>query len=152
MSRKLERGFITEKKDMPNNIACTQIVWPKCVYVEALSVSSMLYHVQEEAFPPLGTTKSMISLLLTEVCNEVYVEPDLQPVSQGQLNGLTANQHDGARLDVAANGFWGGRYERTYLDVRIVNPFAPSNKMSQVISSMYRKPRGRRNEATSRGF
>lgn len=32
-----------------------------------------------------------------------------------------------ASLDVSANGVWGRRYEKTFFDVRIVNPFAPSN-------------------------
>ena len=29
-------------------------------------------------------------------------------------------------MDIATNGFWGGRFERTFLDVRLFN--APSNK------------------------
>ena len=33
----------------------------------------------------------------------------------------------GARLDIAMNGFWGGRTERCFVDVRIFNPYAPSN-------------------------
>ena len=47
-----------------------------------------------------------------------------------QLTYMTANVEDGARLDIAANGFWGGRYERTFIDVRIFNPHAPSNRNS----------------------
>ena len=39
----------------------------------------------------------------------------------------TANIQDGARLDISVNGFWGGRYEKCYIDVRVFNPFAPSN-------------------------
>ncbi len=42
--------------------------------------------------------------------------------------GLSANVQDGARLDIACNGFWGGRFERTYLDVRVFNPHAKSNQ------------------------
>ena len=38
----------------------------------------------------------------------------------------TANTKDHARLDVAAKGLWGrGRYERTFVDMRIFNPFTP---------------------------
>ena len=44
---------------------------------------------------------------------------------------------DGARLDVAANGFWGGRHERAFFDIRVFNPLAKSNSHS--ISSCYRK-------------
>ena len=46
--------------------------------------------------------------LLTEVCHDVCVEPDLQPVAPGQLHvsKASANRQDGARLDMAANGVW----------------------------------------------
>ena len=33
----------------------------------------------------------------------------------------------GARLDIAANGVWGGTFERTFFHVRVFNPHAPSN-------------------------
>ena len=36
------------------------------------------------------------------------------------------------RLDVAASGLWGGRRERTLMDVRVFNPFAPSNRNNLV--------------------
>ena len=39
---------------------------------------------------------------------------------------------------MAANGFWGGTFQRTYFDVRVFNPFAPSNRHMQ-LSSAYRK-------------
>ena len=65
------------------------------------------------------------------------IEPDLQPVSSDQLSDATANSQDGARLDVSANGV-GGRYEKTYFDVRVFNPHAPSNK-NLTPSACYRK-------------
>jgi len=33
------------------------------------------------------------------------------------MTGSSSNTQDGARLDIAANGFWGGRFECTYFDV-----------------------------------
>ena len=45
--------------------------------------------------------------LLTEVCNDVCIEPELQPVLPQQLMGTTTNTHDGARLDISANSMWG---------------------------------------------
>ena len=30
--------------------------------------------------------------------------------------------------DIAANGFWGGRFQRSFFDVRVFNPGAPSNQ------------------------
>jgi len=55
--------------------------------------------------------------LLTEVCHDVIIEPDLQPLIGETLTGASSNTMDGARRDIAVNGFWGGRFEKTYLDV-----------------------------------
>ena len=68
--------------------------------------------------------------LLTEVCHDVQVEPELQPLTGESLTNATANTQDGARLDISANGVWGGRFEKTFLDVRVFNPLAPSNRHS----------------------
>ena len=51
---------------------------------------------------------------------------------------MTANTEDGARSDIAADGFWGGRFERTFFDVRVFNPYAPSNQ-TPTPSSCHRK-------------
>ena len=39
----------------------------------------------------------------------VGVEPDLMPVTNESLSHASANSTNGARLDIAANGLWGGR-------------------------------------------
>ena len=65
--------------------------------------------------------------LLTEVCSDVCIEPDLQPAGGEELSGSSSNTQDAARLDIAANGFWGGHFECIF-DVRIFNPHAPSNR------------------------
>ena len=57
--------------------------------------------------------RDLTANLLTEVCSDVCIEPDLQPITGEVLIGATSNAQDGARLDIAANGFWGGRFERT---------------------------------------
>ena len=82
--------------------------------------------------------RNLTATLLTEVCHDVCIEPGLQPVSSEILTGASANRQDGARLDIAANGFWGGSYERTFFDVRVFNPHAPSNRCTPP-SSCYRK-------------
>ena len=67
------------------------------------------------------------------------VEPELQLVQHSDEFPLaTSNTQDSARLDVAVNGFWGGRSERCFIDVRVFNPFAPSNSSSS-LSSTFRK-------------
>ena len=75
---------------------------------------------------------------LTEVCHGVGVEPSLQALSGETLYYGTANRDDGARLDVVADGFWGGNRQRAFFDVRVFNPFTPSHKNSP-LDKCYRK-------------
>ena len=74
--------------------------------------------------------RDLTANLLSEVCNNVCIEPHLQPITGECLSGATANTQNGARLDIAANGLWGGRTERTYFDVRVFNHHAPSNRQA----------------------
>ena len=76
--------------------------------------------------------------MIIKVCHDMRIEPGLQPVINETLTGASANRQDGARLDIAANGFWGGTFERTFFDVGVFNPHAPSNRHTQ-LSSCYRK-------------
>ncbi len=79
--------------------------------------------------------RDLTASLLTEICHGVAVEPSLQPVTSEHLHGATANRQDGARLDIVASGFWGSRFERTFFDVRVFNPFAPSNRQSSIAAT-----------------
>ena len=50
----------------------------------------------------------------------------------------SANSQDSPRLDVSANGVWCGRFQKTYFDVRVFNPLAPSNR-NPAPTAVYRK-------------
>lgn len=63
--------------------------------------------------------RDITATLLTEVCHGVTTEPHLQPLSGESLSHRSANTQDGAQLDVAMYGFWGGRFEKAFIDVRI---------------------------------
>ena len=76
--------------------------------------------------------RDLTAKLMSEVYHDVCIEPTLQPITSEALSGASAITEDGARLDVAANGFWGGRF-----DVKVFNPHAPSNR--QPLSSCHRK-------------
>ena len=82
--------------------------------------------------------RDLTANLLTEVCHEVITEQDLQPLSTETFSLSSTNTQDGARLDTAVNGFWGGRHERTFCDVRVFNPHAPSNSNCP-LPNTYRK-------------
>ena len=72
--------------------------------------------------------RNMTASLLTEVCHDVEIKPHLQPTTRDECPNPNTNISDGARLDVSANGFWGSKYEKTFLDVRVFNPYARSYK------------------------
>ena len=75
--------------------------------------------------------------LLSEVCNDVAVEPVLQPLSGENLRFKTSAREEDARVDVSARGFW-TRGSRAFLDVRVFNPIARSYK-SKSLESAYRQ-------------
>ncbi len=81
--------------------------------------------------------RDITASLLKETCHGVATEPTLQPVTSETFEGASTNKQDGARLDVVVDGFWGGTFERTYLDVRVFNPLAPSNQ-KRSMSATYR--------------
>ena len=64
--------------------------------------------------------------------HDVCVELNLQPITTEVMTRHTANTTDGARFDITVNGFWGGRYERSFLDLRVFNPYAPSNRNTSI--------------------
>ena len=60
---------------------------------------------------------------LKEVCKDVKTEPELIPI--GNTESESSNEAKKARPDVSAVGIWSSM-ERTFLDVRIMNPNSPS--------------------------
>ena len=98
-------------------------------------------------FPILRHNKirDLTANLLTEVCHEVSTEPDLQPLSTETFSLNSTNTQDGARLDIAVNGFWGGRHERTLCDVRVFNPHAPSNSNCPLPNTYKKHEREKKN-------
>ena len=81
--------------------------------------------------------RDLTATLLSEVCHNVSTEPHLQPMTGEVISELSANIQDGARLDIAADGFWGSRFERAFFDVKVFNPYAPSNQKTS-LSACYR--------------
>ena len=63
--------------------------------------------------------------LLSEVCKDVSVEPQLQGLTGEILtSGRSAIRSNEARLDISARGVW-CRNQRAFFDVRVFNPNAP---------------------------
>ena len=64
-------------------------------------------------------------LLREAKCRNVYTEPSLLPTCP-ELHSKGTITADGARLDIVATGLY-GKNEKTFMDVRITHPNAPSN-------------------------
>ena len=54
--------------------------------------------------------RDLTANLLSKVCNNVCTKPELLPVTGENVSGASANSQPGARLDIAANGVWGGAH------------------------------------------
>ena len=78
-------------------------------------------------FPSIrhNEVRDTVGSCLSEVCNDVCIEPTLQPITGETLTGASTITEDGDRLDIAANGFWGGRFERAYFDIQNIQPTCP---------------------------
>ena len=81
--------------------------------------------------------RDLTASLLKETYHGVATEPTLQLITTETFGAATVNTQDGACLDVG-NGVWGGAFERAFFDVRVFNPFAPSNHHS-FLASTYRQ-------------
>ena len=68
-------------------------------------------------------TRDLETEIMQEVCSDVRIEPELMPLDNNFMRN--GNNAENARLDVSGIGGW-GPYERTFLDVRVMHPNAPS--------------------------
>ena len=68
--------------------------------------------------------RDLIAASMSEVCVDITTEPHLEPPEEQQAEEPGEGEH--ARLNISARGFWGGRHEMAFFDVRVFNPFASS--------------------------
>ena len=143
-----EYGFNLHKSAFRDAIALrygwTPVDLPtSCVCGSRFSVEHAL-SCPRGAFPIIrhNEIRDLTASVLTEVCHDVRVEPDLQPIMHETMSAATANTSDGARLDIAMNGFWGGWFEKSFVDVRVFNPYAPANR-TLTISTCYENQKKR---------
>ena len=137
-----EFGFSLHKRAFMDALAL-RYGWPvknvpvPCSCGTSFTISHVL-SCPKGGFPSLrhNEIRDVIACFLTEVCNDVQIEPNLQPVPQNVRFGTSANVTEGARLDISANGFWGSRYEKTFVDVIVFNPHSDTAQ-STSISACY---------------
>ena len=110
-----------------------------CSCGQSFSIQHML-SCPKGGYPSIrhNELRDFTASLLTETCHGVATEPLLQPLTSETLRCASSNMQDSARLDIVANGFWGSCYERAFFDVRVFNPYAPSNRHS-TLAATYRR-------------
>ena len=110
------------------------------VVVKVLAMN-IFYHVRLEATHLSDTMRSAILLLLCLV--RYAMELQLSPIYNNclerrwsivQLRGSRTTSY----IDVAVYGFWGGRFEKAFFDVRVLNP-SPSSNQQGSLQSIYRR-------------
>ena len=91
----------------------------------------------KEGFPSIRHDEVRVigGTWMSKVCTDVCTEPTLQLITGKGLNGASAITENGARLDIAANGFWGGKFEWSFFDMRVFNLHAPSHWQQPLVST-----------------
>ena len=97
------------------------------------------------AFPTLRHNKirNLTGTLLTEVCNDVSLEPVLQPLGGEVLNHATPIHEKEAQVDVPARDFW-THGQKAFFDMKVFNPFAKSNQKFALASCFTHHERQKR--------
>ncbi len=81
--------------------------------------------------------RDTIAEILKETCKDVKTEPELIPIDSDLNTASTENNADKARLDISCVGLW-SPLERTFMDVRIFHPNAPSYH-KRPLTSLYKE-------------
>ena len=105
----------------PANLPTNRVCWKPFTVEHVLSCSF-------GGFPTIRHNElhDVTANLLSQVCTNIQVEPQLQPLSGESLSHCTSNIDDHARLDRFARGFWNTSHEQAFVDVRVFNPLAKS--------------------------
>ena len=98
--------------------------------------------------------RHLTASLLTEVCSYVAVKPSLQQLSGEELSGASANRDEGARMDLAADGFQGHATEgrEPSSTFRVFNLHAPLQQTVHRYQQHTRSTNRRKNASTFNAF
>ena len=71
--------------------------------------------------------RNLEAKMLSEVCQDIEIEPQLQPLTGENMSLESANTEDSARLDVKARGFY-RQGQCAFFDIRVAHVNARSNR------------------------
>ena len=93
--------------------------------------------------------RNLLTSLISKVCTNVEVEPQLQPLDNARFNLRSAVTSPEARLDFKAEGFW-SRGVTAFFDVRVTHVNSKCNQGKKHPQSL-RSRRRRKSGSTNRG-
>ena len=104
-----------EMKNTPKNCPC-----------RATFTTSHALHCAKGGYTIMrhNEVRDLFGSLMAETCNDVQIEPLLQPLDGETSPNRSTTTDSDSRLDIKASGFWGPRFSRTFSDVKIFNPLA----------------------------
>ncbi len=145
-----EHGFCLHKGAFRDAL-CLRYGWkpPRlpthCVCAKPFSVDHAL-SCSYGGFPSVrhNEIRDLTAHLMSEVCHNVGIEPELQPLTGERFDLRSANVEDGARLDVRAESFWGRDRQCAFFDVRVFNPLAHTYRNIPLTSSYRRNEQEKR--------
>ena len=102
-------------------------IYPPTVFVARILPSNMHLAAPRGRYPSIHHNEiwNYTADLLSGVCHSVGTQPSLQYVTWEQFEHETANQENGAQLNIVAHSFCGRNRQITFFDVRVFNPYAP---------------------------
>ncbi len=148
-------GYCINKKDFRDSILL-RYGWPipevarHCACGETNSVNHALSCKKGGyvTFRHNVLVETEAELLREAKCKNVYTEPSLLPTSK-ELHPKGTITSDGARLDIVATGLY-GLNERTFMDVRITHPNAPSNLATPLDKLLVKNEKEKKSKYNSR--
>ena len=79
--------------------------------------------------------RDLTANLMTEVCKDVDIEPQLLPVMGETFENRTANTSNEASVDKKSRGFW-VRDQQAFFDVRVFDP-NPNRYLNKALPQCY---------------
>ena len=125
----LRHGFALSKAEFWNGL-CLRYGWTPsqlpstCLCQKPLTIALAL-SCPFGGFPsiPHNEVRDVLASSLKRVAHNVSIAPHLQPITGERFQLRFTSTENQARLDVVASAVWVSRFERTFLDVRVFNPY-----------------------------
>ena len=132
-----EHGFLLSRRDFRDALALRydwllESVPTTCVCGTEFSADHAMM-CSFGGFPTIrhNELRDFLGSLLTQVCHNVALEPQLVPLEGEVFRSRTTNTSQEARADIRATGFW-TRCEEAFFDIRIFHPNAKSYQGSSL--------------------